>query len=209
MQHGSGCGRRLSKGRPVSDGRAWLDAWCPECRAAPGIRCRDRHRDSYGARCRPAASLHVARGWWGRPCPTCKAFGGDPCQTPSGRETSQPHTARLRPGRRELAARRSVWAELERRGATLAVVSFSGRAGDGGRTGTVTLSRVLGDEVVGLERWTGRDELARALEGPVWDRYAQFVGHSFIRGTVTWTVAERRILIAGQRGGKPFREALA
>jgi hypothetical protein len=49
---------------------------------------------------------------------------GDPCHTPSGREASQPHTARLRPGRRELAARQAVWEELERRGATVAVVPF-------------------------------------------------------------------------------------
>lgn len=134
---------------------------------------------------------------------------GDPCKTPSGREPSRPHTARLRPGRRELAARQAVWEGLERRGATIAVVPFSGRAGDGGRTGTITLSRLDGDELVDVERWSGRDELALALEGPVWDRYGQFVGHPWIRGTVTWTVVDRGIVIAGQRGGEAFEEALA
>jgi hypothetical protein len=68
----------------------------------------------------------------------------------------------------------------------IAVVPFSGRAGGGGRTGTITLSRFAGDELVDVERWSGRDELALALEGPVWDRYAQFAGHPWIRGTVTW-----------------------
>jgi hypothetical protein len=58
-----------------------------------------------------------------------------------------------------------VWAELERRGATVAVVPFSGRAGLGGETGTITLSGFAGDELV-VERWTGRDELAFAPEGP-------------------------------------------
>jgi len=42
----------------------------------------------------------------------------------------------------------------------------------------------------------------------VWDRYAAFVGHPWIRGTVTWTVADRCILIAGQRGDEAFEEAL-
>jgi hypothetical protein len=101
-----------------------------------------------------------------------------------------------------------VWEELARRGATVAVVPFSGRAGHGGTTGTITLSGFAGDELVDVERWTGRDELALALEGPVWDRYGQFVGHPWIRGTVTWSLADRCILIAGQRGDKAFEEAL-
>jgi hypothetical protein len=106
-------------------------------------------------------------------------------------------------------ARRAVWEELERRAATLAVVPFSGRAGDGGRTGTITLSLAVAGELVDVERWSGRDELALALEGPVWDRYGQIAGHPLIRGTVTWVVADRRILIAGRRGGETFEEALA
>jgi hypothetical protein len=100
----------------MSDRRAWLDEWCPECRAAPGTRCRDRHRYSCRARCGPAPGLHVARGWRTRRCPTCKAFSGDACHTPSGRQASQPHTARLRPARGELVARQAVWEELARVG---------------------------------------------------------------------------------------------
>jgi hypothetical protein len=108
-----------------------------------------------------------------------------------------------------LVARQAIWEELERRGATIAVVPFSGRAGSGGRTGAITLSRLAGDELVGVEGWSRRDELALALEGPVWDRYAQFAGHPWIRGTVTWTLADRCVLIAGRRGGEAFEEALA
>ena len=153
--------------------------------------------------------MHAARAWRERPCPTCKALPGDPCHTPSGREASHPHTARLRPGRGELAARQAVWDELERCGASIAVVPFSGSAGHGGTTGSVTLSRLEGGELVDVERWSGRDKLALALEGPVWDRYGQFAGHPWIRGTVTWSLADRCILIAGQRGDEPFEEALA
>jgi hypothetical protein len=102
-----------------------------------------------------------------------------------------------------------VWEELARRGATVAVVPFLGRAGHGGTTGTITLSGFAGDELVDVERWTGRDELALALEGPVWDRYGQFAGHPWIRGTVTWSLADRCILVAGQRGDEAFEESLA
>jgi hypothetical protein len=97
-----------------------------------------------------------------------------------------------------------VWEELERRGAAVAVVPFSGRAGDGGRTGTVTLRRLAGGELVHVERWRGREELAFALEGPVWDRYGQFAGHPLIRWTVTWTVADRRIQIVAIIGATRY-----
>ncbi len=192
----------------MSDRHAWLDEWCPYCSAAPASRCR-QHRYSARRRLSPALTMHAARGWRERACPSCKALSGEPCHTPSGREASRPHAARLHPGRGELAARQAVWEELERRGAAIAVVPFSGRAGDGGRTGTITLSRLDGDELVDVERWSGRDELALALEGPVWDRYAGFAGHPWIRGTVTWTLADRCILIAGQRGDEAFEESLA
>ena len=97
-----------------------------------------------------------------------------------------------------------MWEELERRGAAVAVVPFSGRAGDGGRTGTVTLRRLAGGELVHVERWSGREELAFALEGPVWDRYGQFAGHPLIRWTVTWTVADRRIQIVAIIGATRY-----
>jgi hypothetical protein len=45
-----------------------------------------------------------------------------------------------------------------------------------------------------------------ALEAPVWGRYGTFAGHPSIHGTVTWLVAERRVLISGERGGRSFEE---
>jgi hypothetical protein len=103
----------------------------------------------------------------------------------------------------------AVWEELKRRGATIAEVPFSGRAGRGGRTDTIRLSRCGGNALVDVERWTCRDELAYALEAPVWDRYGTFVGHPLIHGFVTWTPEERLVIIAGTRGGRSFEEIVA
>jgi hypothetical protein len=112
----------------------------------------------------------------------------------------------LRPGRHGLLTLSAVWEELERRGAQIAIVPFSGRAGRGGEVGTIVLSRVCGGELADDKRWTWRDELAHALEAPVWDRYGSFAGQPAIRGTVTWTVADRQIAIAGKRGHEAFEE---
>jgi hypothetical protein len=130
------------------------------------------------------------------------------CRTPSGREASRPHTARLRRARGELP-HDDVWEKLDRRGATIAVVPFSGRAGAGGRVDTVILSRLDGDKLVDLNQSTARDELTYALEAPIWDRYGLFAGQPAIRGTVRWVLALRSIVIAGRRGGEAFQEVVA
>ena len=114
----------------------------------------------------------------------------------------------MRVGRFELVRRDEVWAELERRGATVATVPFSGRAGLGGTVGTIALSRVDGGELVEVERWSGRDELAYALEAPVWDRFGQFAGHPWVRATVAWLLSDRLVLISGKRGDERFEEVV-
>jgi hypothetical protein len=114
--------------------------------------------------------------------------------------------ARLRPGQRELLSGEPVWQELESRGATIATVPFSGRAGRGGRTDRIVLARFDRDELVDVERWTGRDELCHALEAPIWDRFGSFAGQPLIAGTVIWTAADRRVVIEGRRGDKRFEE---
>ena len=187
----------------MSDRALWLDEWCPTCRAAPSA----RRRLPWGCRttAKPSA-LHIARGWRARPCPKCKAAPGECCRTPSGREASRIHEARLRPERYELLARDDVWAELERRGAMIATVPFSGRAGRAGSVDRIVLSRVQGNELVDVERWSGRDELCYALEAPIWDRFGSFAGQPHIAGNVVWMAADRRVVIEGRRGGERFEE---
>ncbi|MGN6866951.1 MAG: zinc finger domain-containing protein [Solirubrobacteraceae bacterium] len=186
----------------MSDRALWLEEWCPTCRAAPATRCRV----PYVGKTRPPVPLHIARGWRARSCPTCKALPGEPCRTPSGREASRIHQARIRPGRHELLSDESVWQELEARGATIAIVPFSGRARRGGRTERIVLSRLDCDELVDVERRTGRDQLCYALEAPIWDRFGSFAGQPLIVGTVIWTAADRRVVIEGRRGDKCFEE---
>jgi hypothetical protein len=147
----------------------------------------------------PVAGLSV-RVRHARPWP------GERCSTPTGREASRVHTARLRPARRELVWRSAVWEELERRRATIAAVPFWGRAGSGGRTDTIKLLRLEDEELVDVERWTSRDELCYALEAPVWERFGTFVGHPLIRGEVIWCAEDRTVVISGRRGDRRFEE---
>jgi hypothetical protein len=99
-----------------------------------------------------------------------------------------------------------VWRELEACGATIATVPFSGRAGRGGRVDRIVLSRRDGDELVDVERWSGRDEMCHALEAPGGDRFGSFAGQPHIVGTVVWTTADRRVVITGRRGDERFEE---
>src|ERR1700733_165833 len=91
----------------------------------------------------------------------------------------------------------------------IATVPFTGRAGRGGRIDRIVLSRLDGDELVDVERWTSRDELCDALEAPVWDRFGSFAGQPQIAGTVTWTTADRRIVLEGRRGDEGFKEVVS
>lgn len=186
----------------MSDRALWLEEWCPTCRVAPGSRCRT----SWLYKSRSPTKLHVARGWRARRCPTCKALPGEPCRTPSGRAASRTHEARLRPERHELISGEPIWQELERRGATIATVPFGGRAGRGGHVDRIVLSRLEGDRLIDVQRWSGRDELCYALEAPVWDRFGAFAGQPPISGAVTWTSVDRLVVIAGQRGDARFEE---
>jgi hypothetical protein len=116
------------------------------------------------------------------------------------------HAAGLRPGRHELVWRPAVWEELGRRGATFAIVPFSGRPDRGGCTDTISLLRSVGEELVDVERWTSRDELCYALEAPGWDRLGTFIGHSRIRGEVVWLAENRCVVIRGRHGERRFEE---
>jgi hypothetical protein len=188
----------------VSERSTWLEHWCPTCHAAPGARCR-RSRWTNG-RGNAAAQLHVARAWRARSCPTCKAAAGEDCSTPTGRPASQVHTARLRPARWELVSRAAVWAELERRGFSIATVPFRGRAGQGGEIDVIRLQPVRNEESHEVRLWPDSDELANALAAPVWNRFAMFAGQPFVRAEVIWTVDRRSVVILGRRGEQRFKE---
>jgi hypothetical protein len=168
----------------VSDRRLWLAESCPFCHARSGLRCQI---GGYGGK--PARLLHAARGWRQRPCPTCR-----------------PHAVRLARARRELLGDEQVWQELEQWGACRALVRFSGGGGSPGSIAAVTLEGD-GDE---LARWEGGSgELAEALAGPIWGRYALFRGHPRITGLLQWDVREREVLVAGKRGEQALAEVLS
>jgi hypothetical protein len=189
--------------RDVSPGgnrRLWLLECCPACGASPGARCRPAR----GASRQPI--LHVARGWRQRRCPVCQAGSGQACVSPSGRTASGPHAARRSPARGELSVIEEVWRALERISASVARVRF---AGGGGRraSGETVVAAAGGGE---LARWrAGESELGDALVAPVWARYGVFRGQPPITGTLSWSVAERSITLAGRRGSERFAEILA
>jgi hypothetical protein len=128
------------------------------------------------------------------------------CRTPSGRQASKSHAARLHPGRRELSSDEQVWEELERWDAAAALVRFSGGGGSLGSIGAVTLEDARTRE---LARWgVGDGELPEALAAPIWGRYALFRGHPRITGFLMWDLPDRQVLVAAERGGRRFDDVL-
>jgi hypothetical protein len=79
-----------------------------------------------------------------------------------------------------------------------------------GRRGSITrftLDRVDGQKPLAVE-WWDRYELAYALESPVWNRFGGFAGQPAVSATVRWTVADRLVVITGQRGDQGFEEVV-
>ena len=130
--------RRRSLGL-VADRRLWLQEACPTCQASPGARCRD-HLGWRKTR-RLTTELHFARGWRQRPCPTCHAEPGEECFTPRGRRAANPHSARLHRAAGELV-RSEAWEELQRRGANIAILPFSGKQRTGASFGPIRLEHL-------------------------------------------------------------------
>jgi hypothetical protein len=195
----------------VSDRRAWLAVVCPTCRATPALRCGAWHWPrGLKPKWVPGSRLHVSRGWRERPCPKCVAEPGYPCETPNGRAAAHVHAARLRAACGELVTREEIWAELASRGAIVATVSFSGRAGSGGSTDRIALLGAGDDGLTEIELWSRgfRDELCHALEASVWARFASFIGQPLVTGHVTWFVGRRVIELDAQRAGRRLEERL-
>jgi hypothetical protein len=114
----------------MSDRRLWLEQPCPSCHARSGLQSLRRQAFAGVAwRARVAPSL----------VPVLQGADRALCRTPTDRQAGAPHTARLSYGRRELFADEDVWRELERWGATVALVRFSGGGGRPGSIAAVTL----------------------------------------------------------------------
>jgi DNA invertase Pin-like site-specific DNA recombinase len=193
----------------VADRRLWLQETCPTCQASPGGRCR--HPRALRKTRLPTTELHFARGWRQRPCPTCHAQPGEGCFTPRGRSAARPHSARLRASFGELT-RGEAWEELQRCGANIATLPFTGERRTGARYGPTRLERLENDQLIEIETWSEQrsgDALIEALKAPVVARFASFLGQPPIRATLTWTVPDRRITINGKRGDQPFEEVIS
>ena len=157
------------------------------------------------------SELHSARGWRQRACPTCHAQPGKACVTPGGRSAAQPHSARLRLGVGELT-RSETWEELERRGANMATLPFSGERRAGVRFDPIRLERLENGQLTEVETWSEQrsgDPLMEALKAPVAARFASFLGQPPIRATLAWTLPDRQITFTGKRGGEPFEDVIS
>ena len=189
----------------MSDRLAWLDQWCPQCRAAPGDAMPARPAWGGVASRRTAAALHVARGWRERCVPDVQGLAGRAVPYAERSRGLAVHSARLRPGVPSSSGGQRCGRSSS--GAARRSRSFRSRVARGG-AGVRRRSRcpaIDGEELVDVERWTSRDELAYALEAPVWDRFGTFAGQPFIRGEVIWTVADRSVVIVGTRGDRAVR----
>ncbi len=94
--------------------------------------------------------------------------------------------------------------ELERRELIEAVVPFCCQSGGGWTTHSVRL-RSDRPSLGYVTSCPADDELLFALAEPLWAQCGFFAGQS-ARGEVVWNVQDRRVTIAGTRGGQPFRE---
>jgi hypothetical protein len=103
-----------------------------------------------------------------------------------------------------------VWEELEQRGATIATMPFSGRAGIGGMVGTIALSRIEGSELVDVERGpaAGTSSRTRSRRPRGIDTVGSPAGRPWIRGTVTWLLTDRSVVIVGKCAGEAFEETV-
>jgi len=204
----TGAGHGQSVGL-VADRRLWLEETCPTCRAAPGARCRDP--DFLRKTRRAVNELHFARGWRQRSCPSCHAQPGEGCFTPGGRRAARPHTARMHAGGGELT-RSEAWQELERRGASIATLPFTGERRAGVSFAPIQLERLENGQRMEVETWSEQrsgDPLIEALKAPVVARFGSFLGQPPIRATLSWTVPDRQITIIGKRGNEPLEEVIS
>jgi hypothetical protein len=123
-------------------------------------------------------------------------------------------------GRNDGMHRHEVWRELENRGATRAVVFFSG-GNDEGCADSITLYAGK-EKVAELQEYGDYDQqkgeyienpdtrLATALAAPVYGKYGSFAGEFSVDGEVVWDLATKQATLrddyrstAGGNYGEP------
>jgi hypothetical protein len=75
------------------------------------------------------------------------------CFTPRGRSAASPHSARLRASFGE-PTRGQAWEELQRRGANIATLPFTGERRTGARFGPTRLERLENDQLIEVKTWS-------------------------------------------------------
>src|SRR5947209_2032334 len=107
--------------------------------------------------------------------------------------------------------RSEAWEELERRGANIAILPFSGKQRTGASFGPVRLEHLENGRLTEIETWSEQrsgDPLIEALKAPDVARFAGFLGQAPVRATLSWSLPDRRITVIGRRGGDPFEEVI-
>lgn len=87
--------------------------------------------------------------------------------------------------------RDKVFATLEQRGYSHAVLEFNGGR-DEGSVDSIELMKADGQGSDELETWGGVDDLRDALTESVYDNF-NFNTENSVYGTVTWVVRDRRV----------------
>jgi hypothetical protein len=110
--------------------------------------------------------------------------------------------------RRKIDTQAEAFDELRRREVAKAIVDFSGGNDEGGVDSIVLLDKDENEVGTVSELWIhdreltddefNEDQLARALAGPVYAEYGGFAGDFSAAGTVTWSVADRDVVMRGR-----------
>lgn len=102
--------------------------------------------------------------------------------------------------------------ELQRRGANIAALPFTGKRRTDASFGPIRLERLEEDQFIEIETWSEQrsgDALIEALKAPAVARFASFLGQPPIRATLTGTLPERRITITDKCGNESFEELIS
>lgn len=95
-----------------------------------------------------------------------------------------------------------VFAEIRKRDANLAVVSFSGGNDEGGADSITLYMRTVTDkQTSSIEVGTvepDSDDFAVALEQPVRDKYGSFAGDFDVSGDLKWDATARTCVMTGE-----------